>query len=87
MLLPCKKPFVANTEIRQTGRQEWRPYTDGAFCRDGVPSDPPEVANLILDAIESGTEDVYPDAMSQGVMQVFATNRVATEKQFCTYIP
>ncbi len=50
-------------------------------------ADPLEVANFILDAVENGGEDIYPDAMSQAIMEGFATDRIAAEKQFFAYLP
>jgi NAD(P)-dependent dehydrogenase (short-subunit alcohol dehydrogenase family) len=50
-------------------------------------ADPYQVAMLILDAIESGQEDVYPDDMSQSVMQMLMTDPKAVERQFGAFLP
>lgn len=46
-----------------------------------------QVANTILDAIERGDEDVYPDAMSEAIMQTYAVDAKAVERQFAVYLP
>lgn len=47
---------------------------------------PKNVAKSIVDGIENGVEDVFPDAMSQQVGPFYATNPKAVEEQFATMI-
>jgi NAD(P)-dependent dehydrogenase (short-subunit alcohol dehydrogenase family) len=57
---------------------------------EAVPMDkvaPSEVANLILQAIEKGIEDVYPDPVSQGVFSEIQAPLKAVEKQFAGWMP
>ncbi len=57
---------------------------------DAVPMDkiaPLEVANLILQAVENGIEDVYPDPVSQGVFSEIQVPLKAVEKQFAGWLP
>ena len=52
------------------------------------PKDPPaDVANAALDAVESGTEEVYPGGMAQGVSAGLAKDPKAVEKEFAQYLP
>ncbi|PZV11095.1 MAG: short-chain dehydrogenase [Pseudanabaena sp.] len=57
---------------------------------ESVPMDkvaPSEVANLILQAVEKGIEDVYPDPVSQGVFSEIQAPLKAVEKQFAGWLP
>ncbi len=57
---------------------------------EAVPMDkvaPSEVANLILQAVEQGIEDVYPDPVSQGVFAEIQAPLKAVEKQFAGWLP
>ncbi len=57
---------------------------------EAVPMDkiaPLEVANLILQAVENGIEDVYPDPVSQGVFSEIQVPLKAVEKQFAGWLP
>lgn len=57
---------------------------------EAVPMDkvaPSEVANLILQAVEKGIEDVYPDPVSQGVFAEIQAPLKAVEKQFAGWLP
>jgi NAD(P)-dependent dehydrogenase (short-subunit alcohol dehydrogenase family) len=57
---------------------------------EAVPMDkvaPSEVANLILQAVENGIEDVYPDPVSQGVFSEIQAPLKAVEKQFAGWMP
>ncbi len=52
------------------------------------PKDPPiDIANAALDAVESGTEDVYPGGMAQGVAAGLKADPKAVEKEFAAYLP
>ncbi len=52
------------------------------------PKDPPiDVANAALDAVEAGTEDVYPGGMAQGVAAGLKADSKAVEKEFSAYLP
>ena len=48
---------------------------------------PADVAAAALDAVETGTEDVYPGDMAQGVMQGLASDPKAVEKEFAGFLP
>ncbi len=57
---------------------------------EGVPMDkiaPIEVAKQALQAVEAGTEDVYPDPVSQSVFAAIAEPLKAVEKQFAGWMP
>jgi ABC-type oligopeptide transport system ATPase subunit/NAD(P)-dependent dehydrogenase (short-subunit alcohol dehydrogenase family) len=52
------------------------------------PKDPPiDVANAALDAVESGTNDVYPGGMAQGIAAGLMADPKAVEKDFAAYLP
>jgi NAD(P)-dependent dehydrogenase (short-subunit alcohol dehydrogenase family) len=52
------------------------------------PKDPPmDIANMALDAVEAGTEDVYPGGMAQGVAAGLKADPKAVEKEFSAYLP
>lgn len=48
---------------------------------------PADVATAALDAVESGTEEVYPGDMAGGVAQGLAADPKAVEKEFAGYLP
>ena len=51
----------------------------------GVPvakSDPNEVARAVLEGIEAGIEDIFPDRMSREAYATWAVNHKAVERQF-----
>ena len=48
---------------------------------------PADVAAAALDAVEAGTEDVYPGGMAQGVIQGLAADPKAVEKEFAGFLP
>jgi NAD(P)-dependent dehydrogenase (short-subunit alcohol dehydrogenase family) len=53
-----------------------------------IPKEKPEdVAAAALDAVEAGTEDVYPGDMAQGVIQGLANEPKAVEKEFAAFLP
>lgn len=48
---------------------------------------PAEVASAALDAVEAGTEEVYPGDMATAVSQGLAADPKAVEKEFAGYLP
>jgi NAD(P)-dependent dehydrogenase (short-subunit alcohol dehydrogenase family) len=57
---------------------------------EGVPGDKAEpiaVAKAALQAVETGTEDVYPDPVSQSVFAAIAEPLKAVEKMFAAWMP
>ena len=50
-------------------------------------ANPADVAESILDAIENGVEDLYPDAMAQFIAQQLAADYKAVEKSVAVYLP
>lgn len=48
---------------------------------------PVDVVRAALDAVEAGTEDVYPGDMAGGVAKGLAADPKAVEKQFAAYLP
>ncbi len=57
---------------------------------EGLPFDkaePSDVAKTVLQAIEAGIEDVYPDPVSQGAFAAIAAPLKAVEKQFAGWMP
>jgi NAD(P)-dependent dehydrogenase (short-subunit alcohol dehydrogenase family) len=48
---------------------------------------PSEVAKAVLQAVETGLEDVYPDPVSQTVFSAIAAPLKAVEKQFASWMP
>ncbi len=49
--------------------------------------EPADVANAALDAVEAGTEDIYPGVVADGVSQGLAADPKSVEKQFAAYLP
>ena len=45
-------------------------------------ADPRDVARAILDGIEAETEDIFPDAMSRQVYEIWRQDHKAIERQF-----
>lgn len=57
---------------------------------EGLPVDkaePIDVAQAVLQAIEAGLEDVYPDPVSQSAFAAIAEPLKAVEKQFASWMP
>lgn len=57
---------------------------------ESVPMDkiaPIEVAKVVLNAIESGIDDVYPDPVSQHIFSELSAPLKAVEKQFAGWMP
>ncbi len=57
---------------------------------EGIPGDkvePITVAKAVLQAIEQGIEDVYPDPVSQSIFAAIADPLKAVEKQFAGWLP
>lgn len=57
---------------------------------EGVQMDkvaPSEIARAVLQAVEKGIEDVYPDPVSQNVFAAIAAPLKALEKQFAGWMP
>jgi peptide/nickel transport system ATP-binding protein len=61
--------------------------TDMARDFPGPKDDPADVAKAALQAVEQGTEDVYPGGMAQGVAAGLAKDPKAVEKEFAAYLP
>jgi NAD(P)-dependent dehydrogenase (short-subunit alcohol dehydrogenase family) len=57
---------------------------------EGLPVDkaePIDVAQAVLQAVEAGLEDVYPDPVSQSAFAAIAEPLKAVEKQFASWMP
>ncbi|AFY96962.1 SDR family oxidoreductase [Chamaesiphon minutus] len=57
---------------------------------EGLPGDkaePSNVAQAVLQAVEKGIEDVYPDPVSQGAFAAIAEPLKAVEKMFAGWMP
>jgi len=61
--------------------------TDMARDFPGPKDDPADVARAALQAVEQGTEDVYPGGMAQGISAGLAKDPKAVEKEFAAYLP
>ncbi len=61
--------------------------TDMARDFPGPKDSPDEVARTALEAVEQGTEDVYPGHMAQAIAARLAQNPKAVEKEFAAYLP
>ena len=61
--------------------------TDMARDFPGPKDDPADVARAALEAVEQGTEDVYPGGMAQGISAGLAKDPKAVEKDFANYLP
>jgi len=48
---------------------------------------PQAIAKEVLDAVEAGTEDVYPGDMAKDVIKAFKADMKAIERQFAAYLP
>ena len=59
--------------------------TDMAKGFDMEKESPANVAIAVVNGLVDGTEDVYPDPMSQQVGQYYAQNPKAIEKQFANF--
>jgi len=49
--------------------------------------DPTDVAKEVMEAIEAGTEDVYPGDMAKSVAQGLAADPKSVEKEFAGFLP
>ena len=56
--------------------------TDMADDLDAIKASPEEVANLILEGLEQGHEEIFPDHFSQSMYKLFLKNPKALEQQF-----
>jgi NAD(P)-dependent dehydrogenase (short-subunit alcohol dehydrogenase family) len=92
-----KAAFYSSTqgiraELAQQGTQVIGVFpgpVDTLMTKD-VPGDkaaPSEVAQAVLQAIETGVEDVYPDPVSQSVFSAIADSLKAVERQFAGWMP
>ena len=61
--------------------------TDMARDFPGPKDSPDEVARTALEAVEQGTEDVYPGQMAQAIAARLAQNPKAVETEFAAYLP
>ncbi len=61
--------------------------TDMARDFPGAKENPDDVAKAALQAVEQGTEDIYPGQMAQGIAAGLAQNPKAVEKEFAAYLP
>ena len=62
----------------------------GAVDTDMTPGGdarPEDVAAAIVEAIGNDVEDLYPDAMAQGIAEGLAADSKAVEKELATYLP
>lgn len=62
----------------------------GAVDTDMTPGGdarPEDVAAAIVDAIANDIEDLYPDAMAQGIAKGLASDAKAVEKELAAYLP
>ena len=62
----------------------------GAVDTDMTPggdAKPEDVAAAIVEAIPNNVEDLYPDAMAQGLSEGLARDAKAVEKELATYLP
>jgi ABC-type oligopeptide transport system ATPase subunit/NAD(P)-dependent dehydrogenase (short-subunit alcohol dehydrogenase family) len=53
----------------------------------GPKENPADIVSAALDAVASGTEDIYPGGMAQGVSAGLAKDPKAVEKEFANYLP
>jgi NAD(P)-dependent dehydrogenase (short-subunit alcohol dehydrogenase family) len=58
--------------------------TDMARGIDLAKTSAPDVARAVLDGLESGTEDIFPDPMSQQVYAAWKADHKAVERQFAS---
>lgn len=59
--------------------------TDMAEDLEMDKASPEDVANEILDGVEAGTEDIFPDPMAKGVGEAYFKDPKGVEKQFAGY--
>ena len=59
--------------------------TDMARGFDMAKASPGEVADALLDGVEAGREDIFPDAMSQELYAAWTADHKAVERQFATF--
>ncbi len=62
---------------------------DTDMSRDFPPPKMPasEVARAALDAVEKGSEYVYPGGMAAGIAEGLASDPLSVEKDFAKYLP
>ena len=48
---------------------------------------PEDIAAAVIEAIKTDVEDIYPDAMAQGIADGLALDAKATEKELAAYLP
>ncbi|MEO9967940.1 MAG: SDR family oxidoreductase [Reichenbachiella sp.] len=77
---------LVNDDVLVTGVYPGPIDTDMAKDLQMDKDSPENVAKAIVDGLESGSEDVFPDAMSSQVGVAYATNPKAIEKEFATYV-
>ena len=77
---------LANDSVLVTGVYPGPIDTDMAKDLEMEKDSPENVAKAIIDGIESGAEDVFPDVMSSQVGVAYAADPKAIEKEFGTYV-
>lgn len=60
--------------------------TDMAAAIDMDKDSPENVAKNILDGLENGTEDIFPDVMSKQAGEFYASNPKGVEQEFANYV-
>jgi short-subunit dehydrogenase len=58
--------------------------TDMVRSMDMAKTSPADVAHAIIDAVERGVEDVFPDPMSKALFETFRSSPKALEQQFAS---
>lgn len=58
--------------------------TDMIRAIDMPKTSPSEVARAVLEGVEAGTEDIFPDAMSQQLYSAWKADHKAVERQFAS---
>lgn len=75
---------LANKKIEVFGVFPGAVDTDMLAGVDMPKARPQEIANAILRGIENGTEDIFPDVMSQSLYAAWRIDHKAVEKQFAS---
>lgn len=52
----------------------------------GPKAQPGEIADEVLDALEAGSDEVYPGDMAKQIMQGFESDRMALEREFAKFL-
>jgi NAD(P)-dependent dehydrogenase (short-subunit alcohol dehydrogenase family) len=52
---------------------------------EGAKADPLEVARTVLDAVEGGEEDVFPDPMARAVAEIWRSDPKELERHFSSF--